>query len=65
MDKGSLTPLIGVGILGSVRFGLFENTKKIMGEWRGVPASQLQLIDMSLCAFVTGLLNSLLVVLSR
>lgn len=34
--KGSVTPLIGVGILGSMRFGLYENFKKIMAQNVGV-----------------------------
>lgn len=29
---GSVTPLIGVGILGSMRFGLYENFKKILSQ---------------------------------
>jgi hypothetical protein len=33
---GSLTPFIGVGILGSVRFGLYENFKKSMAKSSGL-----------------------------
>lgn len=33
---GSVTPLIGVGILGSMRFGLYENFKKMMAKNVGV-----------------------------
>jgi hypothetical protein len=30
--SGSVTPLIGVGILGSMRFGLYENAKKYLAK---------------------------------
>ena len=33
---GSLTPFIGVGILGSVRFGLYESFKKTMAQSNGL-----------------------------
>lgn len=58
-----MTPLIGVGIMGSVRFGLFENFKKEVALWKGkgTPAP-LELIDKTIAAFGAGLIVSLLVV---
>ena len=61
---GTLTPLIGVGLLGSVRFGVFENFKKELSVYKGtngVPA-QLELFDKTIAAFCSGLISSLLVV---
>lgn len=62
--SGTLTPLIGVGILGSVRFGLYENFKSNLAGWKGsngVPAT-LTLEDKTLAAFAAGIFSSLLVV---
>jgi len=62
---GTLTPLIGVGILGSVRFGLYENFKSSLASWKGsdgVPAV-LTLKDKALAAFGAGIISSLLVVI--
>ncbi len=58
-----MTPLIGVGILGSARFGLFENFKKSVATWKGngTPAP-LELVDKTIAAFGAGLIVSLLVV---
>ena len=62
MYKGTVTPLIGVGILGSVRFGLFENFKNTLAQSQGIPTFDLSLGSRALCAFGTGLINSFLVV---
>lgn len=34
--KGTLVPLIGIGIIGSVRFGVFENLKIRIREAKGI-----------------------------
>lgn len=34
--SGSLTPFIGVGILGSVRFGLYENAKTFLAKQKNL-----------------------------
>lgn len=60
---GTLTPLIGVGILGSVRFGLFENFKNSLAKREGIPTMDLSIASRSLCAFGTGLFNSFLMVI--
>lgn len=62
--KGTVTPLIGVGILGSVRFGFFENFKNALANYQGIAPIDLSLASRSLCAFCTGTLVSFLVVLS-
>jgi solute carrier family 25 carnitine/acylcarnitine transporter 20/29 len=36
INLGSVTPLVGVGIMGSMRFGLYENFKKIFAEKNGL-----------------------------
>jgi hypothetical protein len=54
--------LIGVGILGSVRFGLFENFKNELAKSQGIPTYQLSIASRSLCAFATGVINSFLMV---
>ncbi len=58
-----MTPLIGVGILGSARFGLFENFKKELSvrKGNGTPAP-LELFEKTIAAFGAGLIVSLLVV---
>jgi hypothetical protein len=33
--KGSVTPLIGVGFIGSLRFGFYENGKKFIAQQKG------------------------------
>lgn len=60
--KGTVTPLIGVGILGSARFGLFENFKKELSvrKGNGTPAP-LELFEKTIAAFGAGLIVSLLV----
>jgi hypothetical protein len=54
--------LIGVGILGSVRFGLFENFKNSLAQYQGIATINLSMPSRSLCAFVTGFLVSFLMV---
>jgi hypothetical protein len=61
-DVGTLTPLIGVGILGSMRFGLFEYAKKQICLYKGVHPSELDLISKSAAAFYAGFFNSFLLV---
>ena len=58
-----MTPLIGVGIMGSARFGLYENFKKQVSLYKGngTPAP-LELVDKTIAAFGTGLIVSFLVV---
>lgn len=58
--KGTLTPLMGVGLLGSVRFGAYEAAKKRMAEAQGNTVSNLARFDKTLCAFGAGLVNSFL-----
>ena len=59
---GTLTPLIGVGILGSVRFGLFENFKNSLASSQGKNVFDLTISERALCAFGTGFFNSFLMV---
>jgi solute carrier family 25 carnitine/acylcarnitine transporter 20/29 len=63
INEGTVTPLIGVGILGSARFGLFENFKNMLSvrKGNGTPAP-LELVDKTIAAFGAGLIVSLLVV---
>jgi len=51
-------------MLGSIRFGLYENFKKKIALSKGIDgqAAPLELIDKTFAAFLTGLLSSLLVV---
>lgn len=53
---------MGVGILGAVRFGLYENFKNSLASSKGIAAFDLSIADRSLCAFATGFLNSFLMV---
>lgn len=53
---------MGVGILGAVRFGLYENFKNSMASNRGITAFDLTIAERSLCAFATGFFNSFLMV---
>lgn len=39
INTGTLTPLMGQGILGSVRFGVFENMKNRIAEAKGIQKS--------------------------
>lgn len=59
--KGTLTPLIGVGIMGAFRFGVFENFKKSLANYQMINPVDLDIASRSLCAFGTGLLSSFLV----
>lgn len=60
---GTVTPLIGVGILGSARFGLFENFKKQVSLYKGNGTlAPLELVDKTIAAFGAGLIVSFLVV---
>jgi hypothetical protein len=62
--SGTITPLIGVGFLGSVRFGLYENFKKKVAAFKGKEGdpSALTLGDKAFAAFIAGIFSSLLVV---
>ena len=53
---------MGVGILGSVRFGLFEGGKKRIAEQKGVHLSKLDLADKSAAALFAGFFNSFILV---
>lgn len=58
-----MTPLIGVGIMGSARFGLYENFKKQVSLYKGNGTpTPLELVDKTIAAFGTGLIVSFLVV---
>lgn len=61
---GSLTPLMGVGLLGSIRFGLYENFKKELAKIKGTDGQPavLTLQDKTMAAFAAGILSSLGVV---
>jgi hypothetical protein len=54
--------LIGVGILGSARFGLFENFKNSLAQYQGIAPIDLSIPSRSLCAFCTGFIVSFLMV---
>ena len=56
--KGSLTPLMGVGLLGSARFGFYEFGQKKMSDIKSIPVTQLSLFDKTLCGLFAGFLNS-------
>ena len=53
---------MGVGILGSVRFGLFEGAKKRIAESKNIPVSQLTLANKSAAALFAGFFNSFILV---
>lgn len=56
--------MLGVGFMGSVRFGSYENFKKEIAHLKGsdgVPA-KLEQIDKTMAAFAAGIVSSLLVV---
>ena len=61
---GTLTPLMGVGLLGSIRFGLYENFKKELAKIKGTDGQPavLTALDKAIVAFATGILSSLGVV---
>lgn len=62
--KGTLTPLIGVGFLGSIRFGVYENFKKDIAYMRGTDGKPavLHQTDKTVAAFGTGIISSVGVV---
>ena len=62
---GTLTPLMGVGLLGSIRFGLFEGAKKRICEMKNIHPSQLDLQSKSMAALFAGFFNSFVLVLFR
>ena len=55
---------MGVGLMGSMRFGLYENFKSKMAQIKGLSnAGQLERADKSLCALFAGVFVSFLVVI--
>lgn len=63
LNLGSVTPLVGVGIMGSMRFGLYENFKKILADKNGLKSvGELTTAQKSFCAFLAGCINSLILV---
>ena len=56
--KGTLTPLMGVGMLGSGRFGFFEYGQKNLARLKGKDVTQLTVSDKTLCSLFSGVLNS-------
>jgi hypothetical protein len=67
LEKGSLVPLFGVGLTGSVRFGVYENIKKEIAYLRGTDGQPavLHLTDKTLAAFLTGVVSSVVVVIDQ
>lgn len=61
--KGTLTPLMGVGILGSARFGFYEFAQRHLSEFKKVHASQLSVVEKAGCGLFAGFFNSFLLVL--
>lgn len=59
--KGTLVPLMGIGLIGSVRFGVFENIKRQIRSAANIQGD-LPIKYSSLAAFCTGTVSSLLVV---
>ena len=56
--KGTLTPLMGVGLLGSARFGFFEYGQKQLARMKSKEVTQLTVFDRTLCGLFAGTLNS-------
>jgi solute carrier family 25 carnitine/acylcarnitine transporter 20/29 len=65
--KGSATPLIGVGFLGAIRFGIYESFKKDIAYMRGTNGQPavLNQADKTLAAFLTGIITSVGVVINH
>jgi hypothetical protein len=62
--KGTLVPLMGIGLIGSVRFGVFEMIKRHMHQDLNIRDAHgnLPLEYSTLAAFCTGTMSSLLIV---
>lgn len=62
--KGTLTPLLGVGVCVSLQFGVNESMKRffraINGETAGNPMGSLPLYQYYICGFTGGVVNSFL-----
>ena len=65
--KGSATPLIGVGFLGAIRFGIYESFKKDIAYMRGTNGQPavLSQVDKTLAAFFAGIFTSVGVVINH
>lgn len=54
---------MGVGLMGSMRFGFYENFKKGMAQFKGLNnPGELERLDKSICAFFAGICVSFLLV---
>ena len=64
LEKGSAVPFMGVGFLGAIRFGVYENFKKDIAYMRGTDGKPaiLHQSDKTLAAFLTGIITSMGVV---
>ena len=60
--KGSLVLLIGIGAMGSIRWGTFENIRKRFKKVFGYENVDLPVPHTTLAGFCTGLISSVLVV---
>ncbi len=59
---GTLTPLMGQGILGSCRFGVFEYVKKRIASFKAKKISDLEFFERAIAAFCAGLATSFFLV---
>ena len=54
---------MGQGILGSVRFGVFENCKSHVAEFQGIEKGSLDLTSKAFCAGIAGIATSFFLVI--